>query len=236
MAPSFTAPAVDQNGAILSFTLTVTDKGGLQNADTCVVNVNKGAQTDTTAPEVVIMQPTSSGVYDTSETSLNISGTASDSAGVTQVRWSNSNGDGGIASGKENWSVDGISLVEGKNVITVTAVDAAGNSNNATLTVNRREQKDTTPPDLQMSYPTRLGFYFTFRSQIDLRGTCSDDSRVKEVRWENSVGGSGQTTGTDNWVVKAMSLSKWFNTITVSAMDTAGNRSTLNILIFRWPF
>ena len=37
--PTFTAPDVDQNGASLTFQLTVTDNDGLQDTDTCVVNV-----------------------------------------------------------------------------------------------------------------------------------------------------------------------------------------------------
>lgn len=236
VVPSFTAPVVDEDNLILSFTLTVTDRGGLQNADTCVVKVNKAIQTDTTAPEVSIALPVSSGSYETSETMLSISGIASDADGVVEVIWSNSSGDGGLASGKEKWSVSGISLAEGKNVITVTAMDSAGNRGIATLTVTRKEKQDTTAPDLRMNYPTEFGFYFTFRSEIDLKGTCNDDSQVAEVRWANSSGDGGQATGTDNWVVKKVSLLKWFNNITITATDTSGNTSTLNVLIFRWPF
>ena len=38
--PTFTAPDVGQSGASLIFQLTVTDDGGLQSTDTCVVNVS----------------------------------------------------------------------------------------------------------------------------------------------------------------------------------------------------
>ncbi|MDY6844150.1 MAG: CFI-box-CTERM domain-containing protein [Thermodesulfobacteriota bacterium] len=37
--PTFTSPEVDQDGESLTFQLTVTDNGGLQNSDTCIVNV-----------------------------------------------------------------------------------------------------------------------------------------------------------------------------------------------------
>jgi hypothetical protein len=37
--------------------------------------------------------------------------------------------------GTTNWSVNGIALLSGTNIISVTAVDASGNSSNATLTV-----------------------------------------------------------------------------------------------------
>jgi hypothetical protein len=38
--PSFTSPHVEANGEALSFQLTVTDSGGLQSADACIVNVS----------------------------------------------------------------------------------------------------------------------------------------------------------------------------------------------------
>lgn len=37
--PTFTAPDVGPNGTALTFQLTVTDKGGLTNTDTCIINV-----------------------------------------------------------------------------------------------------------------------------------------------------------------------------------------------------
>ena len=39
MQPEFTSPFVDSEGETLTFKLTVTDSGGLQSTDTCVVNV-----------------------------------------------------------------------------------------------------------------------------------------------------------------------------------------------------
>ncbi|MCX5852538.1 MAG: PKD domain-containing protein, partial [Deltaproteobacteria bacterium] len=41
MNPTFTSPSVGAGGASLTFQLTVTDNGELQNTDTCVVNVSK---------------------------------------------------------------------------------------------------------------------------------------------------------------------------------------------------
>ena len=69
------------------------------------------------------------------------SGTACDSVGVTQVTWSNDRGGSGTATGTASWSVSGIVLLERRNVLTVTARDAAGNTSTDTLTVTY------TPPD-----------------------------------------------------------------------------------------
>ena len=99
---------------------------------------------DTTPPTVTITTPTSAATYSTSATSLNLGGTASDNVGVTQVSWSNDRGGSGVASGTTSWSVTGIALQSGANLITVTARDAAGNTGTDTLTVT--SAVDTTPP------------------------------------------------------------------------------------------
>jgi hypothetical protein len=94
-----------------------------------------GGGGDTTPPSITITSPTSNPTYTTNTSPLAISGTASDNVGVTQVTWSNSAGGSGTASGTTNWSVSGITLQPGTNVVTVTAYDAATNTGTDTLTV-----------------------------------------------------------------------------------------------------
>ena len=90
---------------------------------------------DTTAPTVAITTPTSAPTFSTGTTPLNLGGTASDNVGVTQVSWTNDRGGSGVASGTTTWSVSGIPLQSGVNLITVTARDAANNPGTATLSV-----------------------------------------------------------------------------------------------------
>jgi hypothetical protein len=90
---------------------------------------------DTDAPSVQITSPAVAGVYTNATGTLNIGGSASDNQGVARVVWSNSQGGGGTASGTTNWSVSGIPLSLGTNLLIVTAFDQAGNSSNAVLTV-----------------------------------------------------------------------------------------------------
>ncbi len=96
------------------------------------------------APTIAITSPTSSGSYTTTSSTLSISGTAS--VGVTQVTWTNNRGGSGTASGTTSWSVSGIALQSGSNVITLTARDAAGKSGTALITVTYNSGPDTTPP------------------------------------------------------------------------------------------
>jgi hypothetical protein len=90
---------------------------------------------DVTAPVVTITGPTSATTYSTTTSSVTLSGTATDNASVTQVSWVNSRGGGGTASGTTSWSVPGIALQGGSNVLTVTARDAAGNTSTDVVTV-----------------------------------------------------------------------------------------------------
>jgi len=90
---------------------------------------------DATAPVVTITGPTSAATFATAAMTLPLSGTASDSTGVTQVTWVNSRGGGGTASGTTSWTVASVALQTGSNTITVTARDAAGNSSSDVLTV-----------------------------------------------------------------------------------------------------
>jgi hypothetical protein len=99
------------------------------------------------APAIRIATPTSDLTFSTRHTTVDISGTASDNVGVTEVTWVNSTTrTGGVASGTTSWAANGISLKNGSNVISLTARDAAGNKGTATLTVTCAPA-DTDPPD-----------------------------------------------------------------------------------------
>ena len=83
---------------------------------------------DTTNPAVTITTPTGNATHTATATPMSLGGTASDNVGVTQVTWVNDRGGSGTATGTTGWSVSGIVLASGANVLTVTARDAAGNT------------------------------------------------------------------------------------------------------------
>jgi NADPH:quinone reductase-like Zn-dependent oxidoreductase len=66
-----------------------------------------------------------------------VTGAASDNVGVVAVTWANSRGGSGTALGTSSWATNPIELQMGDNVITITAVDAAGNAQTVSLTVTR---------------------------------------------------------------------------------------------------
>ncbi len=88
---------------------------------------------DDTPPSLTITSPGST-IVETYSDSISVSGTASDNVGVTSVAWSTSNGASGAATGTTTWSAV-VPLLEGNNVVTIRAYDAAGNSSWRALTV-----------------------------------------------------------------------------------------------------
>ncbi len=81
---------------------------------------------DTTPPSLAITWPASS-IFATSDATITLFGIASDSIGVVRVSWQSSTGALGDANGTGSWVATAISLLQGNNLITVRAYDAAGN-------------------------------------------------------------------------------------------------------------
>jgi hypothetical protein len=98
--------------------------------------VQPATRADTTPPSLSIVSPGLTMVA-TSAASIAVSGTASDNVGVAAVKWTNSTGDSGTASGTTKWSAS-VPLLVGNNVVTIRAYDAAGNSSWRAITVVRR--------------------------------------------------------------------------------------------------
>ena|GEM_PF-887221 len=92
---------------------------------------------DTIAPTVQIKSPTTAAAITRNAPTIKLSGIASDNKAVLSVIWENTaNGDTGACTyDGTSWLVKKISLGRGENPITVTASDAAGNTDTAIITV-----------------------------------------------------------------------------------------------------
>jgi hypothetical protein len=134
--------------------ITAIDAVGNEGVDILTVSVSStgGGTADTTKPTLSIGTPTTGSTYLTTQSTINLSGSAADNRGVAQVAWMNSAGGNGVANGTTSWAITNLPLQSGTNVISVTALDAAGNAATATLTVTR----STTPPPPTLSVE-RLG-------------------------------------------------------------------------------
>jgi poly(3-hydroxybutyrate) depolymerase len=114
------------------------------------MEVYYSATADSTAPVVTITSPTSSTTYSTAASDIALAGTATDNLGVTKVKWTNNRGGTGTAKGTYsggtyNWTIPGIDLWSGANILTVTAYDAAGNTSTDVITVTSGAATNTAP-------------------------------------------------------------------------------------------
>lgn len=91
---------------------------------------------DVTAPAITITGPTSSPTFSTVNSSVTVSGTASDAVGVAAVTYGSDQSDSGSATGTTAWSFNA-SLQPGVNIYTVIASDAAGNNGTDVITITK---------------------------------------------------------------------------------------------------
>jgi C1A family cysteine protease len=214
----------------------VSDRGGIfrdlttlggkySEANVCIKAITDTPNPDLIPPEIEILSPTSDAAYIVSANSLNISGSASDNAGLTEVIWSNDRGGNGRCSGTTSWSASDVTVFNGTNVITVTAYDAAGNTNSDTLTVTYSSEDDT-PPVVTILYPTSDSTYLTTSNSLSISGTAWDNIGVTMVDWWIDRDGEGVCSGTTSWSVDDIILYGGQYTITVTAYDAAGNSSS----------
>ena len=204
------------------FTVTAQDAAGNSSTDTLDVTYTP-AGPDTTPPTVTITAPTNATTYSTTSGTLSLGGAATDNVAVTQVTWASSSGASGTASGTGAWSVTGIVLQSGSNLLTVTARDAANNTSIDTLDVTYTP--DTTPPAVTITVPTNAATYSTTSGTLSLGGTATDNVAVTQVSWVNNRGGSGTATGTATWSA-VIALQSGSNLLTVTVRDAANNTST----------
>jgi len=105
-----------------------------------VANLKLITVQDAVAPVVTITSPSTDPKYSTDQSTVNISGTASDESGLSGVYWVNettgSHGKCTQSPDWENWSVNGVVLVDGVNQIQITGTDTEGNAGSDTIDVS----------------------------------------------------------------------------------------------------
>ncbi|MBN2809787.1 MAG: fibronectin type III domain-containing protein, partial [Deltaproteobacteria bacterium] len=176
-------------------------------------------------PAVSFSNPTSGESYATASSTLSLSGTATDDIGINLVTWVQDSGASGTATGTTTWTIAGLSLAPGDNIITVSAYDEAGKKGEKSLLITYTPP-DVTAPLVAISHPTSAASYITGTRFINLSGSASDAVGVTRVSWSNNRGGSGNASGTTAWSIAGITLAEGVNTLTVTAVDAAGNSSS----------
>jgi hypothetical protein len=109
-------------------------------------------------PALSFTNPAEAEMIQTPDIVISISGKAASVNGVESVEWQNDRGGKGSANGTENWVTGNIVLQLGTNNITITAVDAVGESVSKSLTI---ERENTSPTAVQAEADPRIMYSYS---------------------------------------------------------------------------
>ena len=183
-----------------TFTYTATDYLGQTAAVSLTVIL------DQTAPSISIGTPSTTGSYTTDQATVTVTGTAADNASLASV----TSNDGNVT-GTNSWSQD-VSLTAGQTKnITYTATDAAGNTNSASIQINRLPTNPDVPdkPPVDDSAPDPVRNLRTYISSSSVILEYSPVLEGQMVRiWRSTdgaqtgdlIGETNSTTFTDSAV------------------------------------
>jgi hypothetical protein len=200
--------------------------------------------TPTPTPTPALALAVNAAASTTTASSVNLSGSAAGGTGVITVAWSSSGGASGTAAGPASaWSILNIPLVIGANAIMVTASTAASHISQS-VTITRQSvtttgsgggsgggSPDTTAPALTITSPS-TGTMSTTAASVTIVGIASDNVGVTLVSWATNFGTAGVATGTTAWSA-AIPLLVGNNSVTVRAVDAAGNAGWRSVVITR---
>ena len=213
--PTFTAQKVEPDGASFTFNLVVTDAGGLQNTDSCIVNIRR--QND---PPVAVVTPD---YMETTEgTLVTLDGSASTDSddGIASYLWSQVEGDPVSLSDPTSAVATFIAPkadLNGKNIkLKLTVKDHGGLQGSADSSIYvRQNELSNTPPVADFSYSSRK----TRVTFID-QSTDSDGSIVSWF-WDF---GDGKTSTSKNPTHSYSGYGTY--TVSLTVTDDDGTRSS----------
>jgi hypothetical protein len=166
---------------------------------------------------------------------VGLAGTLGGGTTPLHLAWSSDRGFSGTAVAASAWSILGIPLAVGRNLIIVVAADALHQQATRSVTVTRESvapppapplppppATDTVAPSLVITFPAGATVLVS-SATILIRGTARDSVGVTGVSWSSSSGGSGVAQGTTSWSISNLALRLGANTVIVRARDAAGN-------------
>jgi len=197
-------------------TLTVTDSLGLSSGPVAFT-VTVGASAP--PPQLTITSPQALTVFNASGNPITVAGTIDNSNDTVTV-----NGVAATVSGG-TFTVSGIVLREGANVITAIGTDSVGNVGTASETVTL----NTTPPQLGILAPTDGAVLAT--STTTVAGNVNEQvpGTINAKQVVVMVNGIAAVVSNRTFSASNVPLVQGMNTITVVATDPAGNTSQAQI-------
>jgi hypothetical protein len=134
------------------------------------------------------------------------------------------------ADGAGNWTITSSTLIDGTHTLTTKVTDAAGNTSNAsaglTATIDSTAPSAPLAPDLVSSSDTGSSNSdnATSNTTPTFSGTAEANSTVTLYDTDGTtVLGTATADGSGNWSITSSTLSEGSHTLTVKAIDAAGN-------------
>jgi RHS repeat-associated protein len=234
-AGTWTISGVPLNEGANTITAIAYDNAPTPNSNQASITVTRTTP-DTQAPTVAITSPADNTTVP--DATVTVSGTVADTglnaSGVNRVMV---NGvQSAYNSGTGQWTISGVPLNEGANMITAIAYDNAPtpNSNQASITVTRTTP-DTQAPSVAITSPANNTVVPD--ATVTVSGTVADTglnaSGVNRVMVNGVQAAYNSAAGT--WTISGVPLNEGANTITAIAYDNAPtpNSSQTSITVTR---
>ncbi len=201
---SFSLADVTLAEGITTFTATATDSLGNTSDTSAPVSVEK----DTTPPVITVASPSNNSY--TSIAIVPVNGSLDDATAKLMIKGAEVPLDG------MNFETT-VTITEGLNSILFTAEDPSANTSSKTLFITL----DTVVPAVTITSP--LNNALVTSSQVSVGGT------VNEAVTSVSVNGTSALVSGSSYSLSTYTLSEGQNTITVEAVDRAGNKGTASV-------
>jgi hypothetical protein len=234
-------PAMVDQHTPASFTLMLEDTGTFYLQANAIVtglgksgyvfNLTVAAAADNLLPSVAIVSPLAGTTVNAS--SLNLTGTASDNAGVAKVELSLDGVAWFLATGTTSWTISGFILSEGNNTVRARATDTSNNKNTTSILVRYQRDvpvNDTEKPSVKVVNPSH-DFTTNGAHLSIITGTATDNVGVVSVRLYRNGHPVPITFSNGTWKANNVALVEDSNNFTVIATDAAGNSDTDTIRV-----
>jgi hypothetical protein len=207
-------PVETDNGAFIAKGVKLNEGPNVITAKAISSSGNVGTATinitvDTTPPIIAITSPRNMAM--TNKRTISVSGTVDDPAAVVHVN------NTPVQVSKGSFTLSSVSLAEGENAITATAVDPAGNRAKSAIIIVVVKTSPPAPPGFtELPSATR-------NAAVTVHGTAEPGSQVEIFRNNRS---SGSVRADENGLFSLKTtLAEGKNVFTAVSTDTVGNAS-----------
>ena len=220
---SFSGLTLTGANGVRSITATISDTAGNQT------QTNISLQKDILVPTLAITSPASMTTYNASTyQTLAITGTCNKS-GATVVLTGDVSGTLSAGCNGTNFSFSGLTLTgaTGTRTITATISDAAGNSANTNLNL----QKDIVVPTLAISTPAALTTFIANNyTAVAINGTCNKNGATVTLTGDISGTLTDTCNGTTySFTGLTLTGADGLKSVTATIADVAGNSSQVSL-------